>query len=108
MNVHVQPVANGDVTDALAWYVRHRRYRATGRLWALWRAGLDAIQANPRLYSPADDAPAGREVRIYLLPRYGYYIVYEVKATEVLVLAFAHVRRQAVHWQDRLTPDADP
>jgi hypothetical protein len=98
------PAANADVREALAWQVRRRRYTAAAGIWAEWLAGQTAIEAAPRQYPPADDAPAGREVRNYLTRRYGYRIVYEVTPTEIVVLAFVRTRRRPAAWLGRLAP----
>jgi plasmid stabilization system protein ParE len=102
MTLRVHPEANADVTEALAWLIRRHRPNVAGRLWRLWLSGLDAIEADPGRYAIADDAPTGRNVRNYLLPRYGYRILYEVMTTEVIVLAFARGRRRQGHWRARL------
>jgi plasmid stabilization system protein ParE len=102
MTLRVHPEANADLTEALAWLIHKHRPNVAGRLWRLWHSGLDALEADPGRYALADDAPAGRDIRSYLLPRYGYRIVYQVTTTEVIVLAFARGRRRLGHWQSRL------
>jgi plasmid stabilization system protein ParE len=104
MSFQVRPAANADVQDALVWLIRRERYAAAAGVWVEWVAGQTAIEATPRLYPPADDAPAGREVRNYLTRRYGYRIVYEVTPADTVVLAFLHVRRRPAAWLRRLTP----
>jgi plasmid stabilization system protein ParE len=90
------------VTDTLLWLVRRHRYRAIRSLWTAWQTGLDAVAANPRMYSPAENAPPGIEVRYYFLPRTSYRIVYVVLPTETVVLALAHGRRGTDPWLSRL------
>ena len=104
MSFQVRPAANADVRDALAWRVRRRQYGAAAGIWAEWVAGQTAVEAGPRLYPPAHDAPPGREVRNYLTRKYGYRIVYEVTPADIVVLAFVHVRRRSTAWLDRLSP----
>jgi plasmid stabilization system protein ParE len=96
--------AEADLTEALRWLAVRGRGTAIGRLWVEWVDGLDRVRAAPQLYPPADDAPAGREVRNYLTRRYGYRIVYEVTQTETIVLAFVRARRRPTAWLGRLTP----
>ena len=104
MTLRIHPEANGEVTEALAWLIRKHRPNVAARLWRFWLAGLDAIEANPLLSPIADDSPSDREVRNYLLPRYGYRIVYEATPTGLIVLAFARGRRRQGHWLPRLDP----
>lgn len=104
MNFRVEPRANADVGDVLSWLVRRRWYTMIARLWALWLAGLDAIEANPRAFGLDPDAPPGAEVRVYVLPRYGYLIRYQVTATEVVVISFSSGRQRSSHWYGRIIP----
>lgn len=104
MTFRVKPEAEADAIEAIAWQFRRQRYSAAAGPHAEWEAGQSAIEAMPRLYPPADDAPAGREIRNYLTRRYGYRIVYEVTPTETVVLAFVCARRRPAAWLGRLTP----
>jgi plasmid stabilization system protein ParE len=104
MKLTVQPEANGDVTEAMSWFVAQLRLETAGRLWRLWTAGLDAIESNPWAYPMVEDwRSADPSIRNYLLPRYGYRIIYQVKQDGVLVVAFARGRRKPGHGIDRLT-----
>lgn len=106
MKLTVEPAANGDVAEALAWQVRQFRFDVVGRLWRLWNAGLNAIEASPWTYPMVEDWPTVEpSIRNYLLPRYGYRIIYRVKGEEILVVAFARGRRNAGHRHDRITDD---
>ena len=104
MSFRIDPRANGDVTDAVSWFIQYQRYTVAGRLWRYWLEALDKIEANPQRYPPADDAPTGREVRNYILPRYGYRVVYEVAGPDVTIVALSHGRRRGRHWLPRLDP----
>jgi|GEM_PF-6981927 len=89
--------------EALTWLVKRHRYEVAGRLNLLWEAGLERIQFQPRAYPVVDDPVGEREIRNFLLPRYGYRIVYELAGDELHVLAFARGRRNSGHWHDRIT-----
>jgi plasmid stabilization system protein ParE len=104
MKLRVQPEANGDVTEAMSWFVRQHRFEVAGRLWRLWNAGLDAIEISPWTYPMVEDWPTiDPSIRNYLLPKYGYRIIYRVKDEDVLVVAFGRGRRKPGHWIDRLS-----
>jgi hypothetical protein len=104
MNFRVDSRANADLRDVLTALVRRRWYTMIARLWAYWRAGLDAIEANPPAFGLDSDAPSGVEVRVYILPRYGYLIRYQLTITEVVVISFSSGRRRPRHWQNRIIP----
>lgn len=108
MNLYVLPEAHGDMSEALIWLVGKRRYGAIRTLWQGWQTGLDAIIANPRMYSLAEDAPAGVEVRNYLLPRSQYRIVYLVRSSDLVVIALTRGRRQQELWLSRLPQVISP
>lgn len=59
MNFRVEARANADIRDVFSTPVRRRWYTMIARLWALWLAGLDAIEANPRAFGLDPDAPPG-------------------------------------------------
>lgn len=101
MTLDVLPGARAEVREAALYFdaLRPSKYDA---FMALWDEGLDAIVATPRLFSPADDAPAGLEVREYLFRRFQRRIVYLVQGTKVVVLALAHTRQQPGYWHDRV------
>lgn len=104
MKLRVEPEANGEVAEALAWQVRRFRYDVASRLWQLWNAGLAAIEARPWAYPMVEDWPTDEpSIRNYLLPRYGYRIVYRIKDDNILVVAFARGQRNSGHWHDRIT-----
>ncbi len=42
-----------------------------------------------------------REIRRCVLPKFPYYVAYEVLASEVIVLAVAHARRRPFYWINR-------
>ena len=86
------------------WLSGKRRYRGVTDLWSEWQTGLTAIEAAPQLYPLAADAPAGREVRTYPTRRHGYLIVYEVRGSDVVIVAFARARRRSSTWLGRLAP----
>ena len=104
MTLRIDRRADADLNKAIRWLAARGRGAAVGKLWVEWLDGLARIRSDPRLQPPADDAPAGREIRSYLTRKYGYRIVYEVMPTEVVVLALVHVRRRPTAWLGRLTP----
>jgi plasmid stabilization system protein ParE len=57
---------------------------------------LQDIAANPERWPVA-----GSEVRRRLIHRFPYAVLYRVDATEVVVLAIAHLRRRPEYWVQR-------
>ena len=111
MNLRVHREANLEVIEALSWLVRKQRPEVAGRLYRLWLAALEAILDSPLTYPLAEDQPERAECRNYLLPKYGYRIVYQFRPEELYVVSFARGRRKPGHWhgrldEKRLEPDA--
>jgi hypothetical protein len=69
-------------------------------------AAVDALVATlttlPRLYGRLPRSPAGREVRVALVPGFPIIAVYEVTPNEVLVVSFTHARSTRQTWRRRL------
>jgi plasmid stabilization system protein ParE len=105
MILRVHREANLEVTEALSWLIRMQRPEIAGRLYRLWEAALEAIVDSPLMYPLAEDQPDEGECRNYLLPKYGYRIVYQPMPEEIYVVSFARGRRRPGHWHDRLDED---
>jgi hypothetical protein len=102
VNYRVLTEAHGEAMEAVVWMVVHKRYDVARKLWRMWSAGQDAIQANPRRYPKAEDGTKKWEVRNYILPKYGYRIVYQLTSEEIVVLAFCRGRRRPAYWAERI------
>jgi plasmid stabilization system protein ParE len=66
-----------------------------------------AIEAKPRMQSPADDGPPGVEAREHLVRGFRYRVVFVVAGDDVTVLSVAHVNKKPRHWHDRLPTDPE-
>jgi hypothetical protein len=102
VNFRVLPEANGEVTEALGWFAERHRFRALGLLWSMWLDGLDRIEANPRMYPRAEDNSTPYEIRNFILPNYGYRIVYQIQGNDLVVLSLCRGQRRSAHWLDRV------
>ena len=79
MSLRIHPLANEEMSEAFSWLIQKGRPEVAGRLFRLWLAGLEAIEEFPMRYPLAEDQPKLWEYRSYLLPSYGYRIIYEVR-----------------------------
>jgi toxin ParE1/3/4 len=85
---------------AALWYENRKEGLGFDFLDALAN-GLESVEQHPESYARAETLQATREVRRYLLGRFPFAIIYEVRADEILVLAISHVRRRPGHWKRR-------
>jgi plasmid stabilization system protein ParE len=89
------PAALADALEAKAFY-RERDGDAALAFEELLSIALDRIEASPERW-----APYAGGTRRYLLPRYPYALVYEVRMDDVRILAVAHQRRRPGYWIGR-------
>jgi len=94
--------AHAEAAEAFVWLVVKKRYEVARRLWGMWEKGQDAIEANPQMYPRTEDGPSHLVTRNYILPKYGYRIVYQITSTEVVVLFFCRGKRRPDHWVKRI------
>lgn len=69
-------------------------------------AAVDTLVArltrHPRLYGRVSRAPRGHEIREARVPGFLFVAVYEVTATEVVILSVTHARSVRQPWRRRL------
>jgi plasmid stabilization system protein ParE len=101
VNARLLGAALAEAIDAADWYDQQ-----TPGLGARFLAALDCLVAtlatHPRMYARVRGAPAGREVREAMIPGFLFTAVYEVTATEVVILSVTHARRLRRPWRGRL------
>jgi plasmid stabilization system protein ParE len=61
-------------------------------------AALDRIAVHPEIGAATVDDPVTRRV---LVDRFPYQVIDELRRREVLVLAFAHLKRRPGFWKHR-------
>jgi toxin ParE1/3/4 len=104
MTVRFAAAARADLHDRLLWYDQ-RRGGLGDQFHDAVAAAVRDIAANPRMYAPLDDAPAGAEVRAFWMKRFRHRIVYAVRPDGVLVLQIDRGRRGDQDWLDRLADE---
>jgi hypothetical protein len=100
VRVRILAEAELEAREAARWYEERRQGLGNQLLDAIAR-GLEAVEEDPRRFAVLETIHSSREVRRYLVPRFPYTLIYEVRPDEVLVLAVAHVRRRPNYWKRR-------
>jgi hypothetical protein len=96
----VLPEALGEADAAAAWYEARSAGGSLRLLAALGRA-FRIIQRQPRSFTRVRPPGSRRDYRQYVLRRFAYSIVYEIRSGELLVIAIAHNRRRRYYWRHR-------
>jgi len=90
-----------DLFDATDWY--EDQSPGLGHEFAARvQEKVQEIAAQPRKYWRAPPAVRGREVRQAIVRRFPYTDIYEVTATEVVIVAVTHFRRRDRQWRRRI------
>ena len=96
MIVRLLAAASLELDDALAWYgsqspVLERRFlEEIGK-------GRARIAEYPNAWHPL-----GEGVRQFRLERFPYGLIYVITASEIVVMAVAHLHREPGYWRDRI------
>jgi plasmid stabilization system protein ParE len=87
--------AQGDFRGAYDWYFE-RNPEAAARFTQETEAALADISENPLMWPSYIEG-----TRRCVLRRYPFSIVYRVKESSILIVAFAHGRRRPGYWRNR-------
>jgi len=91
--------ASEELRAAVHWYESQRPGLGEAFFRAI-RNSLDRIKAHPDAGSAAFDDP---DVRRILVAGFPYQVVYRYRPNELVILAFAHLRRRPGFWKGRGT-----
>jgi plasmid stabilization system protein ParE len=101
VNVRLLAAAQIEVIDAADAY--DQLSPGTGDRFLVAMDDLVArLTAHPRMYGCVSRAPSGHEIRRARIPGFLYTAVYEVTATEVIILSVTHARSVRQPWRRRL------
>lgn len=95
MKIRELAAATGDLEEALDHYAEINPDLAAAMLREV-RLAKAMISRFPHAWHPL-----GSKLRRYALHRYPYFIIYRANQTEILIVAYAHFRRQPGYWQKR-------
>jgi len=99
MIVRQHPGATLDLDEALGFYAR-----ISGALVDLLLA--DVAAAKRRIVEFPDAwHPLGARLRRYRLRRFPYVVIFRPGHDEILIVAYAHMRRRPAYWRTRLQVD---
>jgi len=92
----IVPAALAELHDATAFYTASANVELGLAFVAEFERGVNAVLANPKVGAIFR---GGR--RRYLLRRFPYSIIYQVKSDNIRVIAVAHQRRRPSYWAGR-------
>ena len=94
----VLPEAADELVDAVAWY-DERRPGLGAEFFGVVDAGMAAVCATPMVAAAWPGLP---RYRCFVLQRFPYMLVYEVRGEEIEFAAVAHTSRKPGYWTDRI------
>jgi hypothetical protein len=100
MTVQLHPEADTELHAAARWY-EDRVLGLGDRFLVETIEALVAIEQHPRRFARASYRTS-REIRRRMLSHFPYLMIYEVRASQCVVVAVAHVSRRPGYWRDRL------
>jgi len=92
----IVPAALAELDDAAAFYSASANLELGLAFVAEFERGVNAILANPKVGAVFRGAR-----RRYVLRRFPYSIIYQVKSDDIRVIAVAHQRRRPGYWAGR-------
>jgi hypothetical protein len=92
--------AKWEIIEASEWYDARQPGLGDAFRQAVSQA-MPRIRGQPQSYPRLETYRTRRIVRRYLLKRFPFSIIYELRPTEIVVLAVAHVRRRPNYWKRR-------
>ncbi len=92
--------AAAELSEAVRWYETRRPGLGGELLEAVARA-LDMLAESAELGSPVPAVASGR-LRRLMVQRFPYQIIYELRSSEIVVIAIAHLKRHPGYWKTRV------
>ena len=89
--------ASDEFTEAVRWY-EERRSGLGAEFFDTVSAAMALIAVRPETGTTIGSNLRTRRI---LVPRFPYQLVYRVTATELVVVAIAHLRRRPGYWKNR-------
>jgi len=89
--------AEDELYDAARWYEKLQS-GAGEELVAEYRNAVLRIQAAPETLARVETTRSRRNLRRCLLHRFPYYIPFELRENEIVILAVAHAKRRPNYW----------
>ena len=96
-SIRASSLASVELAEAVRWYEAKRRGLG-GEFLDEIATTIDRLALNPEAGSPLS---ADQRTRRLLVPRFPYQIVYRVRPDEIVVVAFAHLKRRPGYWKHR-------
>lgn len=96
LEIAFRPEAEKEFREAISWYARQKKGLGK-RFAAAVRQALKRLRSLPRLHSIVIS-----DVRRAIVKGFPYVILYRVTASEIVVLAVFHTKRDPGDWHDRV------
>lgn len=89
--------ASEELAEAVIWYEAQRTGLGAEFFDAIL-ATLALLESHEEAGTPVGDDPRTRRL---LVARFPYQVVYRLRPTEIVIVAFAHLKRRPGYWKQR-------
>lgn len=100
MNVIILPEAVAEAEHARLWYAE-RDLDLGDAFVAELRHAIQAITAQPDSQGRLESYAGRRNIRCRMIRRFPYHIVFELRETDIVIVAVAHDRQEPSYWASR-------
>jgi toxin ParE1/3/4 len=100
MRPRVLPEAEQEMLEAILWY-EDRQEGLGEKFHEATRHAIEAVAQAPLRFPVYEAAKLRHELRRASVDRFPYYVVYEVRPDELLVVAVIHASRRPGYWTGR-------
>ena len=100
MTLRLLDDAREEMRQSARWYEEKRSGLGDEFLDEV-HAAFEEIEVHPKRFKKVEMEDSDREIRRFIVKRFPFLVVYEVRAEEVLIVAVAHGKRKPHYWRDR-------
>lgn len=100
MKARLLPPARAEAKSAAHWYESEQQGLGDDFVLAL-DAALEIIENDPHRFARVETVRTTRDIHRIPLARFPFYVIYEIRADEVVVVAVAHAKRRPGYWMNR-------
>lgn len=101
MNLRLLPEASVEAVAAAIWYEDQKLHLGEEFLNAVEYA-ITRVREKPNMHPKLEYYSGKHDIRRCLTDRFPYAVIFQIRPSEILVVAIAHTRKMPLYWLSRL------